>query len=149
MVVHERSPDFARLRFWHKIVNLPEQAVYKVCKATLGADRSSWFFATREILESLNLGHIWLSEETGNAKEWGAASLESRLGKKKTKLRIYQSLKVDLKREEYLALPLEQRSCIAVMRSWSNHLRVETGRWCGKLKNRICMLCGRRMRLIF
>ena len=50
---------------------------------------------------------------------------------------------MDLRREEYLALPLEQRSGIAGMRSGTNSLRVETGRWRGEaLENRICMLCG-------
>src|SRR3569623_1176171 len=150
--------DFARLRFWHKIVNLPEdrllKRVYRVCKTTLEFDRSSWIFATRNILESLNLGHVWFSDESGCAKEWGALvrnclhAYEVRAWKagmeKKTRiLRVYQSLKMDLKREEYLALPLEQRSCIAVMRSGTNNLRIETGRWRGEaLENRICMLCG-------
>ena len=50
---------------------------------------------------------------------------------------------MDLRREEYLALPLEQRSGIAGMRCGTNSLRVETGRWRGEvLENRICMLCG-------
>src|ERR1043165_3915790 len=69
--------DFARLRFWHKIVNLPEdrllKRVYNVFKATLKPDHSSWIFATRKILENLNLGHVWRSEETGvrkNGEPW-------------------------------------------------------------------------------
>src|SRR4051794_3212850 len=64
--------------------------------------------------------------------------LESRI--KETKVKAVSLIK---KREEYLRLPNEQRSLIATMRSGTNCLRVETGRWLGEaLENRICVLCG-------
>ena len=61
----------------------------------------------------------------------------------KDKLRVYRSFKVDLKREEYLSLPSDQRSLLATIRSGTSSLRVETGRWRKKaLEERICSLCG-------
>ena len=149
--------DFARLKFWHKIVvssndRLLKQ-VYNVCKGALVLEKSSWLYATRKLLTELNLAHVWLTENTGSRTEWLALIKECIRGKeiaiwkagleKKPKLRLYRSLKENLKREEYLRLPNEQRSLIATMRSGTNGLRVETGRWLGEaLENRICMLCG-------
>jgi len=61
----------------------------------------------------------------------------------KSKLRTYRAIKTEWKREDYLALPNGQRASIATLRSGTNSLRVETGRWRGEaVENRICMLCG-------
>ena len=149
--------DFARLKFWHKIVHLPEdrllKQVYKAEKASIAGDRSSWVFATKKLLTELQLAHIWESEATGPASAWQVLIREAIKAReiaawdsgieKKPKLRTYRTLKTAFGREDYLALPPQQRSIIAVMRSGTNSLRIETGRWKREaVEDRICVLCG-------
>jgi len=149
--------DFARLKFWRKIVNLPDdrilKEVYKASKSALALDPSSWVYETQRLLGDLGLAHIWQSEDTGNAKDWQCLikkcihqkEIEKwRAGlEKKSKLRVYRKLKTEFGREAYLALPTEQRCYLAMLRSGTNCLRIETGRWRGEaVEARICLLCG-------
>ena len=149
--------DFARLKFWHKILSLPDdrllKKVYQICKVSTASVRSSWGYATRQLLEELNLVHIWTSELTGSRSEWLALIKDCIRGREikiwkagleeKDKLRVYRSFKADLKREEYLSFPSDQRSLLATIRSGTSSLRVETGRWRKEaLEERICSLCG-------
>ena len=61
---------------------------------------------------------------------------------RKSKLRLYRTLKNDLGRESYLALPLESRRKLTEMRSGTHSLRIETGRWEKEpLEQRICKVC--------
>ena len=97
--------DFARLKFWHKIVvssndRLLKQ-VYRVCKGALVLEKSSWLYATRKLLTELNLAHVWLTENTGSRTEWLALIKECIRRKeiaiwkagleKKPKLTLYRS----------------------------------------------------------
>ena len=59
-----------------------------------------------------------------------------------SKLRLYRTLKNDLRRESYLALPLESRRKLTEMRSGTQGLRIETGRWEKEpLEERMCKVC--------
>ena len=61
---------------------------------------------------------------------------------KKAKLRLYRTLKSDLRREEYLSLPLESRRRLTEIRSGTHGLRIETGRWQKEaVEERICRVC--------
>ena len=119
----------------------------------MAGDRSSWVFATKKLLTELQLAHIWESEATGPASAWQVLIREAIKAReiaawdsgieKKPKLRTYRTLKTAFGREDYLALPPQQRSIIAVMRSGTNSLRIETGRWKREaVEDRICVLCG-------
>ena len=63
---------------------------------------------------------------------------------KKEKLRVYRTLKFNLKQEEYISwsLPAEHMSHFAKLRSGSHHLRVEKGRWKEEQEeDRVCLVC--------
>src|SRR3569833_2495247 len=63
---------------------------------------------------------------------------------KKEKLRVYRTLKFNLKQEAYISwsLPAEHMSHFANLRSGSHHLRVETGRWKKEREeDRVCLVC--------
>ena len=55
---------------------------------------------------------------------------------------MYRTLKTVLAREDYLELDVEERRLLTMMRSGTNPLRVEHGRWKKeKLEERTCLLC--------
>jgi hypothetical protein len=98
------------------------------------------------------LGHVWSSEDVGSSKDWEKviyANLRAREVQewkeglqRKSKLRLYRTLKKDLRRESYLALPLDSRRKLTEMRSGTHCLRIETGRWEKEpLEQRICKVC--------
>jgi hypothetical protein len=61
---------------------------------------------------------------------------------KKAKLRLYRTLKPDLRREDYLSLPLETRRRLTELRSGTHCLRIETGRWQKEsVEERVCKVC--------
>ena len=63
----------------------------------------------------------------------------------KAKLRLYRTLKSDLKIEEYLfAIPDQKyRRELTKLRSGTHDLRLETGRWSGEIEaERECCICG-------
>src|SRR6185437_6869010 len=86
----------------------------------------------RNLLLSLNLEHIWMSEEVGNLKDWSKlaetsvsqrdANLWSLAMQKKSSLRVYRVIKSALRREEFImwGMASDQRSCYARIRSVSS-----------------------------
>ena len=148
--------DLCRLRFFGKIARLsPEKLlkqVFNLCKPITGNMPTTWCGSTRKLLFDLCLGHVWSSESVGPTKDWEkviSASLRAREVhewkeglQRKSKLRLYRTLKNDLRRESYLALPLESRRKLTEMRSGTHSLRIETGRWEKEpLEQRICKVC--------
>ena len=101
----------------------------------------SFCYSIKSILGNLNLGHLWISEEIGEYSDWvsvvGAAikSKDTDLWllamQEKSKLRLYRTLKTDLKPEEYLSwtVSAQQRALYAQLRSGTHQLRIEVGRW--------------------
>lgn len=149
--------DYARLRFWHKVVNAPENSLlkrtYRACKAVLVSVPLSWCWSTHKLLVDLNLAHVWNSEVTGSATDWRNLIRNCIHQKEvekwnlgilnKPKLRLYRILKMNFGREVYLKLPYEQRTLIAEMRCGTNRLRIDMGRrWGEEVQNRICLVCG-------
>ena len=72
-----------------------------------------------------------------NEEEW------RRMMETKPKLRTYRSLKTDLKPEKYLEIDDRRlRKWIVRLRSGTNRLRIETGRWKDEeIEDRKCMYC--------
>jgi len=66
----------------------------------------------------------------------------------KPKLRLYRTLKSYLVRESYLDsdVPFQFRKQITQLRSGTNTLRIETGRWIKEpLAERICKMCSMKV----
>lgn len=151
--------DLRRLKFWGRIVRMDEgrlvKQVYNHFKASTVLKRNSWSFYTKRLLMDLNLGHLWVSEEVGDLDSWNifitqvfkdreVKQWKERM-ERKPKLRLYRSFKSRLAREEYLDtdLPFVTRKQITQLRSGTNKLRIESGRWNKEaLENRICKLCS-------
>ena len=148
--------DLCRLRFFGKLARLGAdkllKRVFLVCKPITENMPTTWCGRTRQLLFDLLLGHIWSSESVGSSKDWEkviysciqARELQAWKDglQNKPKLRLYRLLKSQLRREEYLTLPLETRRRLTELRSGTHCLRVETGRWEGEpLEDRVCRVC--------
>jgi hypothetical protein len=148
--------DLCRLRFFGKIARMGGEKllkqVFDLCKPITGNMPTTWCGSTRKLLFDLYLGHVWSSEDVGSSKDWEKviyANLRAREVQewkeglqRKSKLRLYRTLKKDLRRESYLALPLDSRRKLTEMRSGTHCLRIETGRWEKEpLEQRICKVC--------
>ena len=102
---------------------------------------------------SLNLSHVWDTEEVGDLISWNKllkAGIQAREEKAwlvrisaKPKLRVYCRIKSSLRQEEYLRqVSLVQRKFLTRMREGTNNLRVETGRHLKEpLEARTCRIC--------
>jgi hypothetical protein len=126
------------------------RTAYLQSKRRMG--RNEWCSQTKQLLVSLGLGHLWQTERVGAEKSWKsliASCIKAREQREwlaridqTPKLRVYRTLKRELVREDYLELEVEDRRSIAMMRSGTNPLRVEQGRWKReKLPERTCLLC--------
>src|SRR3569623_253932 len=132
----------------------PVNQIYKYCKDRTIAQRKLCH-SVQKLLAKLYLGHLWRTEQIGELKDWASlvrASVRQMdqdlwfaAVQKKRKLRTYSLSKADLCREEYLswAITGKQRVLYAQLRSGSNQLRIERGRWEGlEEAQRVCKVCG-------
>src|SRR3569623_260696 len=116
---------------------------------------NDWCSRVRKTLISLNLGHVWVSELVGQENDWKRvvkACLQEREEREwkqqlmeKRKLGLYRILKLTLQREEYLdnVAEADDRRLMTAMRSGTNTLRIETGRWVNEeAEERKCILCA-------
>ena len=148
--------DLCRLRFFGKIAHMSREKllkqVFDICKPITGNISTTWSGSTRKLLFDLCLGHVWSSESVSSSKDWEKViyvNLRAREVhewkeglQRKSKLRLHRTLKTDLRRESYLALPIESRRKLTEMRSGTHSLRIETGRWEKEpLEQRICKVC--------
>ena len=114
--------------------------VYRFRKEHLLQNRSGFCNMVRDLLTTLNLQHIWESEEVGDASSWSKLinakirDRESGEWKKrvldKPKLRQSQIWKTDLTFEDYLTqvTSFQHRREITRFTCGTHDLRVETGR---------------------
>ncbi len=139
------------LKLWnhllhHDVSRLPR----KIFEWDYSAVRSSWSSEVKNILEDLNLTHVFedkvvcdLNEcETrlrdNECREW-KSEVQS-----KPKLRTYVAFKYDLATESYVKIFLSKykRSVLAQFRSGTLPVKIETGRFRQlKPEERICELC--------
>jgi hypothetical protein len=150
--------DLKMLKYWGKLLHMDDsrlvKQIYRHCKTKTAGLKTSFCHHIRNLLISLNLEHIWLSEKIGNHKDWSKlaetsvnqrdANLWSMAMQKKSSLRLYRVIKSALRREEYTmwGLAPDHRSCYARIRSGSLHLRIRTGSWNKEPeKDRVCQVC--------
>ena len=150
--------DIKQLKYWGRLLKMADsrlvKKVYTYCKDYTATQKGSFCYSVKNILGQLNLGHLWVSEQVGESKEWVSLVMASVRQKdaeawqlalqKKEKLRVYRTLKFNLKQEEYISwsLPAEHMSHFAKLRSGSHQLRVEKGRWKKEQEeDRVCLVC--------
>ena len=128
--------------------------IYLKCKASTSGLKGSFCYSIRTLLTSLNLAHFWNTEQIVSWKDWvGLVTTTVRQKDterwlrsilKKSKLRLYGTLKSDLCQEEYLEWEMSsaQRQIYAQFRSGSHQLRVERGSWIKQpVAERVCKVC--------
>ena len=155
--------DIQRLRYWGNLVCMSPDRITRIVYATMKSDlerapasSNNWCFYTKGLLQSLGLIEYWNKESLFPGKEnWKCliaskiAQREQNLWKKevlsKGKLRTYRTIKTDLCLEPYLLHGGSlARSVLFSLRSGSNRLRIETGRWkkpYEEAEDRLCLLC--------
>ena len=148
-----------RLRYWQNLLNmnkkrLPKQ-IYEWEKEKK-EDSKSWVSNTKKLLTELYLQDFWIQQKINKTKtEWNKLITEkiqireqkrwSKRALSKPKLRTYVKYKKILKKEDYLKSEDSiGRRMLARIRSGTNSLRIETGRYeRPKLAEeyRICRVC--------
>jgi hypothetical protein len=128
--------------------------VYAKCKNLTESRKGSFSNSVKKSLLDLKLGHLWETEAIGDLKSWSSfilTTIRSRdtelwleAVQEKSKLSLFQSLKSDLVREDFLEwnIPASHRAHYARLRSGTHQLRMETGRWAHETKEqRLCNVC--------
>jgi hypothetical protein len=152
--------DFARLKFWHKLLRTDRsrvlRKVYEAGRRELNnnGQTNSWSHYTREFLRALGFSRQWNDQYAGSYGEWIDAIAEAlqkreerqwREGiQRKVKLRIYNTVKVKWGFEGYLDNGSRKgRSELTKLRGGVSRLRIEQGRYVGLARHlRLCWLCG-------
>ena len=151
--------DMIRLRYLQKILNMKQDRLPKMIyewERQMDERKDSWLAYTKKLLIDLDLEEVWIRQEIKEStNEWNKL-IEKKIQEreqrewrqralKKPKLRTYTKYKLLLKEEEYLKNEDEiGRRMMARIRSGTNKLRIETGRY-EKPKQaeeyRICKIC--------
>jgi hypothetical protein len=164
--------DMLRLRFWWKLVNMPQtrgvRQVYEYCREKfrlsfsagrrlrkLKKSAMNWCEYTFSLLKELGMESLWWTEKLDGAKKWNTRvysmiqQREERRWKQamasNVKLELYRQVKQKLKLELYL---LDERSRpgrveFGRYRSGSCSLRIDKGREEGLgREQRLCKLCS-------
>ena len=150
--------EIKQLKYWGKLLKMEDarlpKIVYRQCKNRTAGLKGSFCYSIKSILGNLNLGHLWISEEIGEYNDW-VSVVRAAIKRKdtdlwllamqeKSKLRLYRTLKTDLKPEEYLSwtVSAQQRALYAQLRSGTHQLRIEVGRWSQEAEaDRVCKVC--------
>ena len=123
--------DIKLLIFWGRLVRMDDsrlaKQIYRSRREQPG--RNDWCAQVHETLNSIGLGFKWVNEQVGSEKEWKIlikGTIQARDEKewlaemkRKDKLRIYRTLKFELKKEEYLdtIMDNEERRMMTALRS--------------------------------
>ena len=151
--------DMIRLRYWQTLLNMREgrlpRLIYEGQKEQADHEHS-WTAYTKKLLMELDLQDFWQSQKiTLNKNGWNNLIEEKiqereqrewrRRALSKPKLRTYIKYKEILKEEEYLKNEdTIGRRMLARLRSGTNNLRIETGRYERPRipeKYRTCLIC--------
>jgi hypothetical protein len=166
---HKARRDELRLRFWEKLLNLPEhnitKKIYLESKKRLeeelrqgGEITPTWCFYTKKLLEDLDLSNHWEKQSTSDPEKKEIQDKWDRIirGKihqreekawrasclERPKLRTYVQLKTLLCYESYLNHYRLRTSELVRLRGGSSRLRIEQGRYAKeKVEERICKFC--------
>jgi hypothetical protein len=154
--------DQRRLLYWGNLVRMDSDRLTKKVynhrkrQSLSSPSPANWCTYTAKLLSSLGLEEFWLTESTiPSSVEWRKVVVK-KIGESeqrswlvgclsKPKLRSYCKFKFELKLEPYLldSNSLGRRVLFG-LRSGSNRLRIETGRWLRprlEEKDRVCVLC--------
>ena len=120
--------------------------------------KRSWTDYTEKILKELGLGRFWETQQVEESKDEWNKLIEKRIQtreqdkwwkavRESPKLRTYRLVKTKLQFEEYLNNDDQKgRRILARLRSGTNSLRIETGRWEGLRRGRrLCWFGCREM----
>ena len=154
--------DLARLTYWERLRRLGDDRLVKriydlgrveYCR---GNNPRSWCKDTEAIMAKYGLTSEWKTEITECQGTQWRKQLKNLIQQKeeiewkermikKSKLRNYRRFKTRLEEEEYIKVePRDLRRTITSLRSGTNQLRVERGRWKKEvLEDRICLVCDK------
>src|SRR6185437_5891458 len=166
---HKARRDELRLRFWAKLIRLPDhniaKKIYIESKMRLEDETSrggeitpTWCSYTKKLLEDLGLSQHWEKQTTYNLEQKGIPEkwntiIRGRIHQReekswrescleRPKLRTYVQLKTRLCDETYLDLHRLRTSELVRLRGGSSRLRIEQGRYVKeKVEERICKFC--------
>ena len=116
--------NMKKLLYWARLVRMDDSRLAKqiyIQRRTQPNRRvNDWCSQIQKILKELKIEHVWFSEQVGTEKDWKTvvkACIQARQEKlwiremnKKDKLRLYRTIKLSLKREEYLDVLMEETS---------------------------------------
>ena len=139
------------LKYWHRVSNLPDEMLAKKALLENIAMRTNWICTIEKLL---NLFHLTSNTDTvnkfNNYAKKNAQEIYTNWWKNNTRavtsrLEFYNTIKDDLKFEEYLNIPdFHIRKAITKIRCSDHVLEIEKGR---HLKipraDRICKLCNK------
>ena len=153
--------DMLRLRYWGKLTRMKSKRwtrrVYVRSREEFEKGEKTWCTYTHKLLHDLDMEGVWESEETGDKSEWNTRVFEAiqereivmwrEQLKSKPKLRTYETIKNELELELYLSSSTNTagRKIMSAIRTGSNVLRIETGRYWNPMipvEERICWCCG-------
>src|SRR3569623_4103 len=105
--------DVKQLKYWGKLILMDDtrlaKQIFRKCKPLLATLKGSFCYSVKSLLTSLNLGHLWISEQIGSLKDWVGfvtATVKQKdtdlwlSSLQKKKLKLYMQLKPDLCQEE-------------------------------------------------
>jgi hypothetical protein len=157
--------DLLRLGYWGKVMRMREgrwtRRLYEKSREEfVGEGKSNWCKITHSLLCELHLEQVWDSQELGSQEQWQARVWKAvnerdeetwRAGVAlNPKLRTYAVLKQAKGLEGYLDGSVNGfgRRILTSLRSGSNALRIETGRYhvpSLRVEDRICWCCGQEV----
>ena len=141
------------INFWHRVTNLPENALAKKALLENIALRTNWIKTVEKLLGCLGLTEA--IENPMTLKRRADTSVQTKFNEfwcrtlreeSSSRLQFYKAIKKELKTEEYLRIPtFAYRKAIAKIRCSDHPLEVEKGRHRNIAReNRICKLCPSR-----
>jgi len=159
--------DFCKLKYWIKILLMDEnrlvRRIYKGSKHKyMSEGTNNWCKTVHSLAYKYNLLDLWTDEALvhqpqGNSRDkWTNLIYQKihaieqerwlRRMNKKSKLRTYQTFKSKLELEPYLLSDTQKtaRYLLTRIRTGTNKLRIETGRWKRPqeaLEERVCRVC--------
>ena len=134
--------DMMRLRYWRKLLNMGQERLpRRAYEWEIRRKERNWSTYTEELLKELDLGEHWERQEVRERKKEWNEKIRRRIQTREEahwwrkveesdKLRTYRTVKTKLIWEEYLKIDDEKgRKEMAKIRSGTNELRIETGRY--------------------
>jgi hypothetical protein len=153
--------DYLRLKYWGRLIGYDDSRLVKKIYRYRKIDdvgRRGWCTQTRDLMYEIGLEQYWDDEDEVtkiSIERWDKIVFEkiqkseekrwSDSMKKKSKLRRYREIKTCLRLEQYVIDDSWKngRLMMTRLRSGTNELEIESGRWIGKkIEDRVCRICN-------